>query len=336
MTESTATLTPAQKGAASRKAREAEREAAKAAKAEAFRAAAAERMATWHACPTDGCLSFPFETAEDLAEHQAAGEHCFGWGTATRAQVEAPTELPTGGTGSGHGSTAPQRVASDKALDYLASLLAELANLTDAEHAHDAAAFRSSLGQLTPAACSQAIDTAKDELAKAKATKPAAATSVRPNKFAAKCADCGQQVPAGQGSLTGSRGAWVTRHLDGQCPEQATTQPAGEAPEGFHLLGGAVVKVQRNLAGTGTYAKRLTLPTDDELAADPEARGTWSYAAGLTRQLSADTLMDLDAAKAFGQLYGFCGCCGRRLTDDSEGGSIELGIGPVCRAKFDA
>lgn len=330
MTESTATLTPAQKGAASRKAREAEREAAKAAKAEAFRAAAAERMATWHACPTDGCLSFPFETAEDLAEHQAAGEHCFGWGTATRAQVEAPTELPTGGTGSGHGSTAPQRVASDKALDYLASLLAELANLTDAEHAHDAAAFRSSLGQLTPAACSQAIDTAKDELAKAKAaTQPAA--SVRPNKFAAKCADCGQQVPAGQGSLTGSRGAWVTRHLDGQCPE-AATQPAGEAPEGFHLLGGAVIKVQRNLAGTGTYAKRLTLPTADELAADPEANGTWDYVGGLTRQLSADTLMDLDAAKAYGKLYGFCGCCGRRLNKEA---SIEAGIGPVCAGKFE-
>ena len=38
-----------------------------------------------------------------------------------------------------------------------------------------------------------------------------------------------------------------------------------------------------------------------------------------------------EAAKAYGLKTGVCGCCGRELTN---GESIRLGIGPICRDKF--
>lgn len=37
------------------------------------------------------------------------------------------------------------------------------------------------------------------------------------------------------------------------------------------------------------------------------------------------------AAKAYGMRVGVCSCCNRELTN---GISIELGIGPICREKF--
>jgi len=40
----------------------------------------------------------------------------------------------------------------------------------------------------------------------------------RTNKYPAKCQTCGGQVPAGAGSLTGSKTqGWITRHQDGEC-----------------------------------------------------------------------------------------------------------------------
>ena len=39
----------------------------------------------------------------------------------------------------------------------------------------------------------------------------------------------------------------------------------------------------------------------------------------------------LEAAVAFGKLTGACSCCGRALTDKK---SVELGIGPICFAKY--
>jgi len=37
------------------------------------------------------------------------------------------------------------------------------------------------------------------------------------------------------------------------------------------------------------------------------------------------------SAIAYGRAFGSCSCCGRQLTNEL---SIELGIGPICRAKF--
>lgn len=95
------------------------------------------------------------------------------------------------------------------------------------------------------------------------------------------------------------------------------------APEGMHLLDGVIYKVQRAIYGSGNlYAKRLVQDGDD---------WAFEYAPGIVKQLSEDTRMTLDEAKAFGALYGTCCVCGRTLTNEA---SIEAGIGPICAGRF--
>lgn len=110
-----------------------------------------------------------------------------------------------------------------------------------------------------------------------------------------------------------------------------TTRTAPAAPattevtDGFWTDGTSVAKVQYNLAGTSLYGKLLD--TDS---------GKWNYTAGMPNRIRRDgwTKLSLEQAKDLGVLYGRCCCCGRRLTDDSEGGSISKGIGPVCESKY--
>lgn len=54
------------------------------------------------------------------------------------------------------------------------------------------------------------------------------------------------------------------------------------------------------------------------------------YIAGALTAIMADPL---EAQLAYGKLTGKCGACGRKLEDET---SVALGIGPVCRAKWDA
>lgn len=55
------------------------------------------------------------------------------------------------------------------------------------------------------------------------------------------------------------------------------------------------------------------------------------YEGSIVEQLKAIAADPLEAMKAYGNLVGRCGACGRKLEDEK---SIELGIGPVCMAKF--
>lgn len=98
---------------------------------------------------------------------------------------------------------------------------------------------------------------------------------------------------------------------------------AAEVPEGMHKVEDRIYKVQRAVHGSrNLYAKRLVQHGEN-----------WSfeYAPGAMRNLSNETRMTLDEARAFGALYGTCCACGRTLTDES---SIAAGIGPVCANKF--
>lgn len=49
------------------------------------------------------------------------------------------------------------------------------------------------------------------------------------------------------------------------------------------------------------------------------------------RSVIAACVDPLQAAVAYGRRFGICSCCGRELTN---GESIDLGIGPICRSKF--
>lgn len=99
------------------------------------------------------------------------------------------------------------------------------------------------------------------------------------------------------------------------------SETPSEAPEGMHRLGDAVYKVQRSPESGRLYAKRLV-----------QYVGDWKfeYAKGAMRNLSESTLMSLEEAKRFGQLYGVCAVCGRTLTNEV---SIAEGIGPVCSGR---
>jgi hypothetical protein len=57
------------------------------------------------------------------------------------------------------------------------------------------------------------------------------------------------------------------------------------------------------------------------------------YQGEISEALTAIMADPLAAQLAYGKLTGTCGSCGRKLEDET---SVALGIGPVCRAKWDA
>jgi hypothetical protein len=104
---------------------------------------------------------------------------------------------------------------------------------------------------------------------------------------------------------------------------QAPAPSARITEAGFYRTqDGQIVKVQESQAGR-LYAKVLTQVDTDE----------WSfeYVPGAMRLVTPADKLSLEDAQAFGKLYGWCCCCGRRLTNEE---SIELGIGPICRSKW--
>jgi hypothetical protein len=108
---------------------------------------------------------------------------------------------------------------------------------------------------------------------------------------------------------------------------RATVTTANSAIEAgmYQLADGAIYKVQLAVHGSGhLYAKRLVPGEFGEKA-------SFEYEAGAIRKLTAADRMSLEAAKAFGALYGTCCVCGRTLTDER---SIEAGIGPVCSGRL--
>lgn len=82
---------------------------------------------------------------------------------------------------------------------------------------------------------------------------------------------------------------------------------------------GPIIKVQKSRDSDRLYGKLLTV--------DAPNAAHFVYKAGLLRDLAAEDKMTLEAARAFGQLYGVCCKCGATLTDET---SIERGIGPFC------
>lgn len=109
---------------------------------------------------------------------------------------------------------------------------------------------------------------------------------------------------------------------------KAAPAPRAEVPEGLHVTGGTVYKVQTSRTTGKRYAKRLDLVTVIPL----RTVGQWEYAgAAPLRSLSESTVVTLEEAQAFGFDFGICMCCGALLTNPE---SIERGIGPVCATKF--
>lgn len=136
-----------------------------------------------------------------------------------------------------------------------------------------------------------------------------------------------------QTALATARELWSLQAFDKQAAsiviETLKSAPTFEvrkvedAPEGMHKFGGVIFKVQRSPESGRLYAKALV----------EDGQGGWrfDYTPGAIKNLSAETLLSLEEAKAFGALYGTCCVCGRMLTNEN---SIEAGIGPVCAGRF--
>ena len=147
----------------------------------------------------------------------------------------------------------------------------------------------------------------------------------RTNKFGAKCADCGGWVAAGAGTLAGSRGAWVTRHI-GTCPAPKAAAKAAE-PGYYVKADGTMLVVVENKAKTRTYAKRLVVTTTPA----GKTKASWEYAPGEAASVAEVTPMTLTDAAAFGHAHGVCMVCCRTLTNPE---SVKAGIGPSCAKRF--
>lgn len=104
--------------------------------------------------------------------------------------------------------------------------------------------------------------------------------------------------------------------------EQQNAEPKSEPPEGIHYFQDSdieIFKVQVAHQGSGRkYAKKLNKET-----------GQFEYHGRKFpfHRLNEDSLLTLEKAKEFGDLYGMCAKCGATLTNED---SIERGIGPIC------
>jgi hypothetical protein len=197
---------------------------------------------------------------------------------------------------------------------YIRSLLRQLGSDADAWIA-DA----TERGVWTKREASRLIDGLKTALAQA-GPDPEVANERRTNRYASKCVKCGQWVDAEAGYLAkDANGKWAAEHK-GACPEPQPVVEVEPAPVGIHRYEGQVYKVQLAVHGSGMpYAKLLVV--------HGEGDAEFVYAQGAIRNLSSATLLSLDEARKYGEIYGVCCNCGATLTDE---GSIGAGIGPVC------
>lgn len=283
-------------------------------------------------CTEPGCIAFPFSSLTELAEHAVEG-HIYEVPSRSRFADEGLTERgdnvdrPERGDGAGTstGRPAPQAFTFTKVGDVWAVRVPAGRHSTG-----EVVEVSKKNGGTSTVTLGRHLraDDRFDVFASGERTADAP-TTYRWTKSAGEWLVTGPAAEVGAAiTITKADGSTVEAVIDSvvvagtyrvrqgaaATPERA---PRGEVPEGLHSVDGAVFKVQTSKSGN-RYANRLV--------------GTsWDYEPGAIRLLSADTLMSLDEAKAYGKDTGVCCCCGKTLTNPE---SIEAGIGPVCASKF--
>lgn len=160
---------------------------------------------------------------------------------------------------------------------------------------------------------------------------------LRPNHYPGDCARCGGYIEANKGHIDKSTGIWRVLHNEpcepkSVAPAQVTrvTNKYKDIPEGRYAVKSLTghndldfFKVNRPTEGKWkgfTFVQRVIGGRPD-VAVKGETKG---------KALEAILAAGPDQAMAlFGQTLGYCGRCGRHLTDEE---SRAVGIGPVCRA----
>ncbi len=148
-------------------------------------------------------------------------------------------------------------------------------------------------------------------------SKPATAAPAtrKPNRYAARCINCGAQVPAEGGYLAkDAAGKWAAEHV--ACPAQPVAQaPAYEPQRGdVHVIDGEFYRVHVSQGSGRTYAARFDGHRFD-------------YERGAITKVTADNKVTAAQAAEFGHMHGACVFCSRAI-DTPE--STAVGYGPVC------
>lgn len=157
-------------------------------------------------------------------------------------------------------------------------------------------------------------------------------TLTRPNRYAAECIRCGGRIRAGEGLLVRTdNGGWAADH-PADCPPKLdhAPEPVRHVTEdGIYRRSGdgVVFKVQTSRDSHRQYAKRLTIIT----TADGTPKGSFAYEAGAIHTLRHDERLTVEQAAELGAKWAVCIVCGAHLENPT---SVELGIGPVCRARW--
>lgn len=170
--------------------------------------------------------------------------------------------------------------------------------------------------------------------------------TIRPNKYAGKCEDCGQRVDAMAGSLTSGPRGWEVRHANG-CPPVAATTPiprpfTADVPAGHYAVESATgnndldfYRVDRPEDGRWagyTFVKRVIGGHPDTPVRGREAHSALDRIKNAPRYVNdgEDRYGWEAAAIRYGVEIGRCYRCNRSLTDET---SRALGIGPDCRSR---
>jgi hypothetical protein len=190
-------------------------------------------------------------------------------------------------------------------------------------------------------------------------------------KFAGTCTACGQPIAVGD-SIEWQRGVKGSRHT--ACPAKTfktiapvvlgvnqtpaapavTLGHAGAAlivkllsdakahlkfPKALFLAPDGKSELRLSLAGTGSkYPGAVQVKVAGNWLGRIAPDGTVTYGIANDKALLA-TLTTIAgnpaaAAAAYGKFSGHCSFCGKKLTDDRTGSSIEVGYGPVCAKHY--
>lgn len=214
------------------------------------------------------------------------------------------------------------RPATAKQFDLIRSLLTQIEAI-DAEVARQSRNLLNAsreTGRFDAKFASEAID---GLLSYVKANRPVAtpitAKPARTNRYAGRCANCGQTVEAEAGTLENIDSKWVVYHIEGECPITALVATDGtEVPSGHYALdldGDDNVKFY-NLTDRGVFAQ-----ASEEYHLLTSARSAQAVIDAIALDIEG-------ASRLYGHKLERCGVCNRKLTDAS---SRAAGIGPRCR-----
>jgi len=166
------------------------------------------------------------------------------------------------------------------------------------------------------------------------APAPAPASDIRTNRYSGKCGYCGIKVAEGEGRIE-KHGRWVTYHLDGECPKDLQTQLnelLDGQEDGYFAVPFIGQAGQTDLTFFGIRTRnnsthdRYVVHVIGGHAETEDVTIEWTE-----RALASLATVDRRAAsEAYGVKMGYCGLCGRHLTNET---SRALGIGPDCAAR---